>query len=212
MYQDFVFECIRKPLYLISYNSDMNSFVCNGRLRNCKIHVSGVGHKIVIEKGVVLNSVLIDISGKGHTLIIRKGVQFRQGGRFRIEDSNNVVELLDSSDFSDVFFSIADNNNRIIVGKDCLFSAGIIIRASDGHSVLDEKGNRCNRGANIEIGNRVWVGYGVTVLKGCTIGDDSIIGAESLLPGKEEYPAMSVIAGMPAKVIKQGCHWCKRRL
>lgn len=210
-FQELFFDYIKKPIYTFSYNSGSNVFICKGTLRNCKIHVSGNGHKIVIERGTEMNDVLIEISGNDHSLFIGRNVRFGHGGRIRIDDKNNVVELLEGSNFVNVFFSISDDNNKILVGENCLFSAQVIIRASDGHSILDSNEQRCNYGSPVLIGNRVWIGYGVTVLKGTTIGDDSIVGTESLLSGKV-YPNNSVIVGNPGKVVKQGCHWCYDRV
>ena len=188
-----------------------NSFVCDGSLKNCRIRVSGQGHKIKIMKGVVMNDVLIEVSGKGHTLIIDEKVRFGYGGRIRIEDCNNFVHFSERSHFVNVFFSISDNNNKLVVGEDCLFSAHVIIRASDEHSILDDGNRRCNYGKPVEIGNRVWIGYGVTILKGTIIGDDSIVGTMSLLPGKS-YPNNCIIGGNPGKVLKQGYHWSYNRV
>lgn len=51
----------------------------------------------------------------------------------------------------------------------------------------------------VTIGNNVYFGRNVTVLKGCDIGDNCIIGFGSVVMGK--IPANSVAAGCPAKVI-----------
>jgi len=209
--QSLYFCCIQKPIWKLSYNSGSNSFVCDGKLRNCRIHISGHGHKIKIMRGVIMNDVLIEVSGNGHSLFIGENARFGYGGRIRIEDNNNTVKLLEGSHFVNVFFSIADNDNSIMVGKDCLFSAQVIIRASDGHSILDEENKRCNHGQPVIIGDRVWIGYGVTVLKGSNIGNDSIVGTLSLLPGKC-YPNHSIIGGNPGKTLKQGYHWCYNRI
>ncbi len=55
--------------------------------------------------------------------------------------------------------------------------------------------------APVRIGNNVWLGEGVSVLKGVTIGDNSIIGAASVV--NHSIPPNSIAVGIPAKVIKQ---------
>ena len=52
----------------------------------------------------------------------------------------------------------------------------------------------------IVIGDNVWLGFDVVVLKGVTIGEGAIIGAKSVVT--RDIPAWSVAAGNPAKVIK----------
>lgn len=52
----------------------------------------------------------------------------------------------------------------------------------------------------IVIGNNVWLGFDVVVLKGVTIGEGAIIGAKSVVT--RDIPAWSVAAGNPAKVVK----------
>jgi acetyltransferase-like isoleucine patch superfamily enzyme len=57
-------------------------------------------------------------------------------------------------------------------------------------------------GEQISIGNDVWIGADVTILKGAKIGDGCIIATRSLVL-KGEYPPNSLIAGNPATVLKQ---------
>lgn len=50
------------------------------------------------------------------------------------------------------------------------------------------------------IGNRVWLGANVTVLKGVTIGNDAVIGAGSVVT--KDIPEKAIAVGVPAKVIR----------
>ncbi|MGN7756376.1 DapH/DapD/GlmU-related protein [Chryseobacterium sp. 22532] len=50
------------------------------------------------------------------------------------------------------------------------------------------------------IEDNVWIGEGVCILPGVTIGENSIIGANSVV--NKSFPKNSVIAGIPAKLIK----------
>jgi acetyltransferase-like isoleucine patch superfamily enzyme len=53
----------------------------------------------------------------------------------------------------------------------------------------------------ISIGDDVWVGANATILKGARIGDGCIIATGAVVL-KGDYPARSVLAGNPAKVVK----------
>ena len=50
------------------------------------------------------------------------------------------------------------------------------------------------------IGEDVWLGANVTVLKGSAIGDGAVIGAKALVKGKIECNAIA--AGIPARGVK----------
>lgn len=52
----------------------------------------------------------------------------------------------------------------------------------------------------VNIGDNVWLGVNVTVLKGVTIGENTVMGAGSLVV--KDIPANVIAAGNPCKVIK----------
>lgn len=54
--------------------------------------------------------------------------------------------------------------------------------------------------APIAIGKNIWIGAAATIVPGVTIGDNSIIGAGSVVT--KDVPANTVVAGVPAKVIR----------
>lgn len=53
----------------------------------------------------------------------------------------------------------------------------------------------------IKIGNNVWIGDKVSIFGGVTIGDNVIVGAGSIVT--HNVPSNSLVAGAPAKIIKQ---------
>lgn len=52
----------------------------------------------------------------------------------------------------------------------------------------------------IKVGNNVWIGGGVNILAGVTIGNNSVVAAGAVVT--KNVPDNSVVAGVPAKVIK----------
>ena len=84
----------------------------------------------------------------------------------------------------------------------------IFVRTSDFHSITDEKGERVNQSQDIIIGNHVWIGQGAYLLKGTIIPDNCIVGARALV-SKPFRDTQSIIAGIPAKVVKENVHWSR---
>ena len=195
--------------YTLRYNRNGNVFVCHARLRNCKMNINGKNHRIIIEGGTIRNT-KFEISGMGNQVIMDKNVNFVEGGRIRLQDNNNLVHIGENSLIVDCFFALSDNGTKVIVGKDCLFSAKIIIRTSDAHSIVSN-GKRINPGKDVLIGDHVWVGYGANILKGSVIDGHSIIGTQSVCAGLH-VPEGCVACGNPAKIVKQDIDWSIERL
>ena len=102
---------------------------------------------------------------------------------------------------------------KVTIGEDCLFSAQINIRTGDSHSILDqETGKRINPSQDVTIGDHVWVGNDVKILKGVKIGEHSIVGTGAIL-SRGDYPSHSIIGGIGhGKVLKTGIDWCPQRI
>ncbi len=61
-------------------------------------------------------------------------------------------------------------------------------------------GNKKPGGGSPKIGNHVFIAVGAKVLGDITVGDHSIIGANAVLT--QSVPANSIVAGIPAKVVR----------
>lgn len=69
-----------------------------------------------------------------------------------------------------------------------------------GHNFTFNNGVLLDASKNIKIGDNVLIGVGAKIIKDVEIGDNSIIGAMSVVT--HSFPANSIIAGNPAKLIK----------
>ncbi|WP_080459210.1 acyltransferase [Roseovarius sp. A-2] len=99
----------------------------------------------------------------------------------------------------------------IRVGRDCMLSGNIHIDVSDMHSIIDiSTGKRINPPADVEIGDHVWIARSVQILKGSRIGENCMVGAAALVKG--DFPEGSLLAGVPARVLRSGITWDRRRL
>lgn len=89
----------------------------------------------------------------------------------------------------------------ITIGNNCYITANCTFITHDGGTlILRKEVPDLELTAPIEIGNDVYIGLNTTILPGTKVGNRCIIGACSVLKGS--YPDNSVIAGVPAKVIK----------
>lgn len=88
---------------------------------------------------------------------------------------------------------------QITIGDHCLITHGCYILSHDGaaHVINDED----NGTGYVTIGNHVFIGVNSVVMRNVTIGDHAIIGAGSVV--NKDVPIGAIVAGNPAKVIKQ---------
>ena len=99
-------------------------------------------------------------------------------------------------------------NGSISIGENCLFSYQVTLRNHDTHHIFDkDTGERINFAGNMIIGNHVWLGYGVTLLGSASIGDNSIAGTMAVTSAA--FPREVVIAGNPARIIREHVCWSK---
>ncbi len=94
---------------------------------------------------------------------------------------------------------------KIVIGNDCLMSWDTLIMDTDHHPIFFEK-QRINEDQEIVIGNKNWIGAKSTILKGVEIGDNNVISLGAILT-KSFLVSNKVIAGIPAKIVKDNVQW-----
>jgi len=92
----------------------------------------------------------------------------------------------------------------ITVGDGSVISWGCEFLDADFHQ-LTYPGKK-EKPPQITIGNHVWIGSNVIVLKGSTIPDGCIVAAGSVVASVFEKPGC-LIGGNPARVIKENVEW-----
>lgn len=104
------------------------------------------------------------------------------------------LEIGDGCGFSGTVLACAD---RITLGHNVRCGANTLINDTDWHT--DDP--RSGPDAPVTIGDNVWLGGNVTVLKGVNIGMGTLVGYGSLVT--RSLPARVVAAGVPARVIRE---------
>jgi acetyltransferase-like isoleucine patch superfamily enzyme len=94
---------------------------------------------------------------------------------------------------------------RVEIGEDCLLAYGVMIRDNDGHTLFAVESGEKNEFKEVVIGNHCWFGQRAMVLKGVTIEDNAVIAAGAVV--SNNVKSGSVVAGVPAKVIKENVSW-----
>ena len=89
---------------------------------------------------------------------------------------------------------------HISIGDSCLIANGVYITDSDWHGLYDRV-ERPKEKTPVHISDNVWLGDHSTILKGVNIGANSIVAAAAVV--SKDVPANVVVAGNPAKVVKQ---------
>jgi acetyltransferase-like isoleucine patch superfamily enzyme len=98
--------------------------------------------------------------------------------------------------------TFVDALESVVIGSDVAIGPGCYITDHDhgcdpGKTPLGQP----MVAAPTRIGDRVWLGAGVIVLKGVEIGDGTIVGAGSVVT--KSLPPSVIAVGVPAKVVRQ---------
>jgi len=100
--------------------------------------------------------------------------------------------------------NILARSQTVSIGHNTMIGGNCQIMDTDGHPLWPPQSRWVYPGtefdAPVSIGNHVFIGLNVIILKGVTIGDNAIVAAGSVVASN--VPANSLVAGVPAKVIK----------
>jgi maltose O-acetyltransferase len=112
-----------------------------------------------------------------------------------------VIEIGDGAEINNSVF-IKSEGPGIVIGRHALLGSRVVIYDSDFHE-LDPRRRRGGRPAmgRVELGENVFIGDRVMILKGVEIGADSVVGAGSVVTGS--IPAGVIAVGNPARVVRE---------
>jgi acetyltransferase-like isoleucine patch superfamily enzyme len=197
----------RKPS---AVQGDRNTVKNNGFFHHVVLDIIGNDNYIEIGKNTQVKKALIYIRGNNHRLIMEDNCYFG-GGELWIEDNNCQLIIHESTTVEEAHLAVTEPFSVLEIHKDCMLAKYVEIRTGDSHSILDkETGRRINKAANVCIGEHVWVGAHAKILKGVTIGNNSVIGTASVVT--KDVPECSIASGVPAKVIRTGINWDRKRI
>lgn len=97
---------------------------------------------------------------------------------------------------------VSGKKSKIKIGKRCAIGHNVNFIAIT-HDLIFSTGPEENRPFHeddILIGDDCWIGTNVFIKEGVVLGDDCIVAANSVVT--KSFPSGSIIAGIPAKIIK----------
>jgi len=187
---------------LINNVESLNNNIIIGEpiLNKSKIVFKGENNILFFDDGITLEDTAINFLGNNSLVVIR---QSKHPIKLDLRIYNDSTFYLGKEcSMNKAVFCVASEAKNIIIGDDCLFANLITIRTGDAHRIYDiSTRKRINEGRSVFLGDHIWLGTGVTILKGSKIHSGSILGANAVLTGKE-VKSCCVFAGNPAKEIK----------
>lgn len=167
-----------------------NSFntLGKGTRFECKVFVKGgkyvkIGNNCFFYRGNIINA-WDTYKGQQYTPHISIGDNCSFGAYSHITSRNKVQ--IGNNVLTGAYVIISDNNHGSFTKED--------LRIDPRQRPLQSKGE-------VVIGNNVWLGDKVAVLSGVHIGDGAVVAANAVVT--KDVPPYSLMAGVPAKVIKQ---------
>lgn len=204
---------IKITFFLLLANKKISNFFNNvfnvsGVLRGkSKIRISGERNTIIIRDGKLKN-IRIGIDGDDNTIEFGEGIQIGSL-EIIIQSSSCKVFIGEKTQIGGAKIVCCEYLDQVLIGRNNLIADDVEFWSCDGHSIYKD-GERINQSKPIIISDYVWIARNVKILKGVTIQSNTVIGMSSLVTSGT-YPANTLIAGLPAKVIKQGITWSHDR-
>lgn len=183
-----------------------NYIIAEGKVvfNHSQIEFKGKNNYVFLDKGVELvNSTLI-FHGNNSILCIKRTKNNKVNLKASLYN-NSLLFFNEGCSFNQSLKIVVSEAKNVLVGRDVMFSSGCWIRNSDVHLVYDKEKKRINHGKDIIIGDHVWVGQNVSLLKGSCVGSGAVLGAGAIVTKK--VASNSVHVGNPSKQVKDDVFW-----
>ena len=100
-------------------------------------------------------------------------------------------------------FTLIDGQGGLTIGRGCDISSGaqILTHSTVRRCLTERKYPKVDRQPTV-VEDHVFIGANAVILMGCTIGHHSVIGAGAVVLENTVIPPYSLVAGVPARVIR----------
>lgn len=188
------------------------------RIPGLDIHINGDNNRIYITDKSIFRRSIIAI-GTGSRV---SNAEFRFGkntssweiDRLKVwctRGDNVKLTIGQDTYIGEVDIDLCETNAELRIGNGCMFSTGIFIMCSDSHQIIDAGTNEVfNRVTKpVIIGDNCWIGRNVMMTKNVHLPDWTIVGTGAVV-SKKFTEQNTVLAGNPARVVKQNVYWDRR--
>lgn len=175
-----------------------NPLIGRGVKLRCKTKIH-LGRKVRMLDGVYIDALSSDGVHLGDRSLLGRNCRIECTGSIRHIGAGVAIGR-NSSFGADCYFGAAGG---ITVGDDVMAGQNIRFH-SENHVISDVSRLIREQGVmhrGITIGDDCWIGAGVVFLDGANVGKGSVVAANAVVTGGD-WPAYSVLGGVPAKVLK----------
>lgn len=173
-------------------------------IKNLNITWKGDNNIIEIEEFNKNTRLKVDFGGNNNYFKIGKNCR----GNFNLTSfgDNSKIDIGKRVEVGSILIALHDNDS-FTIGNNCMLSDSIIC-FTDGHSIIDKDSYELLNCSpfNVQIGSHVWIGKNVSLLKGASIPNNCVVAMNSTVT-KRFVQENCVIAGNPARIVKENINW-----
>lgn len=198
---------------LLHYQDGRIKEVDINKIQGLKISMSGSNNTIKIYEPYCFKNCKLYINGNNNIFEVfatKKSIN-NTVFNMQIRGENRRISIGKNCYIGEALLINNNDHSSILIGNDCMLSANIHIRTADGH-VICQSGtkNIINFGGDVDIGKHSWIARDVFINKNVSIPNDTIIGAGALVT-KSFFETNTILAGVPAKIVKRNVDWYYNR-
>lgn len=182
--------------------------------KGLKINIHGNDNYIEIHQNHFKNSSIYIYSDKNkfvlkHAIKVIEGATFSLGYAAEIKIDEDCE--IGNDELNIVARGFNGKSHKVFIGKGTHIAREAIIRNTDGEFILDKNNQVQYFAGDIHIGEHCWITSRCIILKSTYLPNNTIVGANSLV-NKRFLEENTLIAGSPAKVIKNNTNWVESGL
>lgn len=187
---------LKRRLFNISEKMELKKFYYLSDIKHRGLHTTNK----IIQPCMFKGAGTIEI--KNCTIGVKKSPYFFHAYSYiEARKPTSIIRFMENSIFNNNLTVISEGGG-IYIGSNCLFGTNVFICDSDFHNLgIAARHRDAPETKEVHIGNNVFLGNDVKILKSVTIGDNTVIGMGSVVT--KDIPANYIAAGNPAKLIRE---------